>query len=168
MGRRIPIFGRDQVPFGMAICADISNETVFAECARQGARIVIELAAPGLNGDQSSRDWRSGFEWWKGECHKYLRRYAEEYKIWIAVATQAGRTVDEDFPGGGYIFAPDGRCMVETLDWSTRAVYLEIDLDLHRVMSLPSSPIQIQRTAPEKSPGTSKELGRGKHYMFLT
>ena len=40
-----------------------------------------------------------------------LGRYARDDGVHIAVATQAGRTVDEDFPGGGYLFAPDGACI---------------------------------------------------------
>ena len=35
----------------------------------------------------------------------------------MAIATQAGRTRDEDFPGGGYLFSPDGRLLAETPDW---------------------------------------------------
>jgi hypothetical protein len=64
--------------------------------------VVFEVAAPGLYGEQATRDWRSGYEWWRGECHEYLSAYARDYGLWIAVATQAGRTVDEDFPGGEY------------------------------------------------------------------
>jgi hypothetical protein len=90
---------------------------------------VFELAAPGLYGEQATRNWRTGFEWWEGECEKYLGQYTQEYSIWGAVATQAGRTMDEDFPGGGYVFAPDGRWLFATPDWSVGAVYLDIDLE---------------------------------------
>lgn len=135
-GETVPVFRHGDLTFGLAICADIDNETVFAECVRQGARMVFELAAPGLYGEQATRNWRSGFEWWEGECRKYLSRYAPKYGIWIAVATQAGRTVEEDFPGGGYVFAPDGRRVYATPDWSPRAVYLELDLETHDVLSL--------------------------------
>jgi predicted amidohydrolase len=82
-----------------------------------------------LYGEQGTRDWQSGYNWWKGECQKYLSKYAKKYKYWIAVATQAGRTRDEDFPGGGYVFAPDGSCLYATPDGSAGAVYLELDLD---------------------------------------
>jgi hypothetical protein len=54
------------------ICADIGNEQIFAECARQGAQIVFELAAPGLYGEQATRNWQSGFAWWEGECQNYF------------------------------------------------------------------------------------------------
>ena len=135
-GKLIPIFKHESLPFGIAICADIGSPEVFAECAHQGAKIVFEAAAPGLHGEQTTRDWRAGFEWWEGECQKYLSRYAQKYGIWVAVATQAGRTVDEDFPGGGYVFAPDGRRLYATPDWSPGAVYLQIDFEECRVVKL--------------------------------
>lgn len=135
-GETVPVFTHGNLTFGMAICADIGNQQVFAECARQGARIVFELAAPGLYGEQATRNWQSGFEWWEAKCQKHLSRYAREYGIWIAVATQAGRTIDEDFPGGGYVFAPDGRRLYATPDWSPGAVYVEIGLDAYYVQTL--------------------------------
>jgi predicted amidohydrolase len=131
-----PVFTHSELPFGVAICADISSHKVFAECARQGAKIVFEAAAPGLHGDQATRDWRAGFKWWKGECKKYLSRYTKKYDIWVAVATQAGRTVDEDFPGGGYVFAPNGQCLYATPNWSPGAVHLNISFDERYVIQL--------------------------------
>ena len=56
--------------------------------------------------------------------------------LWIAVATQAGRTVDEDFPGGAYVFAPDGRRVHATPDWQPGAVYLGLDLATAEVVEL--------------------------------
>jgi predicted amidohydrolase len=127
--------GRDPFTFthrgltcGLAVCADIGNREVFAACAGQGARIIFEVAAPGLYGEQATRDWASGFHWWRGECRQHLAGYAREFGVWIAVATQAGRTIDEDFPGGGYVFDPDGRCVYETPDWSPGAAWVELDL----------------------------------------
>ena len=137
-GEQVPIFKHDWLNFGIAICADIENETVFAECARQKASMVFELAAPGLYGEQATRNWQSGFEWWRGECRNYLSRYAAQYKIWIPVATQAGRTIDEDFPGGGFVFAPGGACLYETPDWSEGAVYLDLDRDRISIIELAS------------------------------
>lgn len=135
-GETVPVFEHGDLTFGVAICADIGNREVFAECARQGAQMVFELAAPGLYGEQATRNWRSGFEWWEGECQTHLSQYASEYGLWIAVATQAGRTIDEDFPGGGYVFAPDGRRLFATPDWSPGAVYIEIEFDTQRVQAL--------------------------------
>ena len=127
-GKDIPLFHYTDLTFGISICADIHNGEVFAAHHRQGAQLVFELAAPGLYGDQATRDWRSGYAWWEGECQKLLGGYAREHGYWIAVATQAGRTIDEDFPGGGFLFAPGGQRFFSTPDGTPGAVYLEIDL----------------------------------------
>jgi predicted amidohydrolase len=131
-GEAIPVFAlsdrtRDREwTFGISICADISDEDIFGRCAEQGAQIVFELAAPGLYGDMATRNWESGFRWWESECQEYLARWALRYGLWVAVATQAGRTADEDFPGGGYVFAPDGRRLFATADGTEGVVYLEL------------------------------------------
>ncbi|MBN2004216.1 MAG: carbon-nitrogen hydrolase family protein [Anaerolineae bacterium] len=135
-GHGVPVFQSDGVPFGVAICADIENEAVFAECARQGAKIVFELAAPGLYGEQATRNWESGYQWWEGECQKYLSRYAQKYGLWIGVATQAGRTIDEDFPGGGYVFSPAGERLYATAGYMPGAEYLQVDFEKYRVVNL--------------------------------
>lgn len=113
-----PIVVHAGVPFGLAVCADIDTPAVFADAAHAGARLVFECAAPGLYGPQETRDWQAGYEWWRGECHAKLARYARDYGLVIAAATQAGRTRDEDFPGGGYLFGASGACLAESADWS--------------------------------------------------
>ncbi|WP_019535792.1 carbon-nitrogen hydrolase family protein [Paenibacillus ginsengihumi] len=118
-----PVFNVEGLSFGLSICADIDDPQIFRSYARQGATIVFESAAPGLYGEQATRDWASGFAWWRGECMTKLRKYAAENSLYIAVATQAGRTIDEDFPGGGYLFDPQGRCIAETGDWSEGILY---------------------------------------------
>jgi predicted amidohydrolase len=122
----IAVLPHERGGIGLAICADINNPAVFARLAAGGAGIVFEAAAPGLYGARETRDWRSGWQWWRGECHEKLGGYAREHGIVIAVATQAGRTVDEDFPGGGYLFSPDGRCLAESDDWSPGVLYAEV------------------------------------------
>lgn len=103
-------------PFAMTICADIDNAPLFREIAHAGARLVLHAAAPGLYGDRASRDWRAGFDWWRGECDAKLGRYARENGLFIAVATRAGRAEFEDFPGFGALYAPDG-CRAAIEDW---------------------------------------------------
>jgi len=135
-GQDIPVFQSNDLTFGISICADIQNEMVFAECQRQGARIVFELAAPGLYGEQSARNWQSGYAWWEAECQKYLGHYAQKHGLWIGVATQAGRTSDEDFPGGGYLFDPSGKRLYATSDWLPGAVYLNLDFETSQITTL--------------------------------
>jgi len=135
-GERIGVFDHDGLTFGIAVCADISVERIFAECARQGAEIVFECAAPGLYGDRATRDWKASYEWWEKACMDTFPGYATRHGIWIAVATQAGRTSDEDFPGGGYLFNPRGEKVYSTKDWIPCVAYLEIDLDSQSVREL--------------------------------
>lgn len=135
-GEAVPVFTHKDTIFGIAICADICNEGVFSECARKGAQIVFESAAPGLHGEQETRNWQTGFEWWKNKCKKHLSQYTKKYNMWAVVATQAGRTADEDFPGGGYVFAPDGCRVCATSDWSPGALYVEINLENRHVLPL--------------------------------
>jgi predicted amidohydrolase len=128
-GAAVQVFAHPKATFGVAICADIETPEVFAANARAGARVIFEAAAPGLYGEQATRDWGSGFEWWRDECYTKLGRYAHEQRVFIAVATQAGRTVDEDFPGGGYIFGPDGACLAATEDWSEQVLYATLTIE---------------------------------------
>jgi predicted amidohydrolase len=127
-GAEVPVFAHPKALFSIALCADIGNAEVFAAGARQGAQVIFEAAAPGLYGEQATRDWRSGYEWWRGECMAKLGQYARDNRVAIAVATQAGRTIDEDFPGGGYVFGPDGSCLAATPDWSPSTLYARISL----------------------------------------
>lgn len=126
-GYAVPAFRHGALDFGIAICADIDNRQVFETHARQGAQVVFEVAAPGLYGEQATRDWQSGYRWWEDKCRDQLGGLAQELGLWIAVATQAGRTVDEDFPGGGYVFAPDGNRLIATEDWLPGVLFVELD-----------------------------------------
>jgi predicted amidohydrolase len=128
-GDHSPVFQHAGLTFGIAICADAGNPAVFDACTRQGARIIFELAAPGLYGEQATRDWHSGYDWWQGAIHEDCGGHACRLGCWIAVATQAGRTCDEDFPGGGFLFAPNGERVYTTQDGSEGVVYLEVDLE---------------------------------------
>jgi predicted amidohydrolase len=125
-GSDAPVFEHAGMRFGLAICADIDNPDVFARAAQRGARIVFHPSAPGMYGDQATRDWRAGFEWWRDGCREKLGQHARMHSIFIATATQAGRTLDEDFPGGGYVFGPRGECVAQTLDWSEGVLDAEI------------------------------------------
>jgi predicted amidohydrolase len=122
----ITAFPGDEAPFGVTICADINNPGLFREYARLGAKFILEAAAPGLYGSQAERNRESGYNWWKDECETKLGRYARENNVYIAVATQAGRTRDEDFPGGGYLLGPDGTLLTATEDWSPGMLVVEV------------------------------------------
>jgi predicted amidohydrolase len=38
--------------------------------------------------------------------------------------------MDEDFPGGALVIAPDGSCLFAAPDWQEGEVWLELDMDL--------------------------------------
>lgn len=116
-GTEAPIFSYSGINFGLTLCSDIDNGEIFKEYSDRGAGLVFMSAAPRLCRGEESRDWKSDFEWWRSECKSKLSKYAAENGIYIAAATQAGCTSDEDFPGGGYVFAPAGKCIYETEDW---------------------------------------------------
>lgn len=122
------VFGVAGVPIGLAVCADIDAPEVYRDCAAAGARVIVHAAAPGLYGEQTTRDWASGYRWWRDECMAKDAAHARDNGVFVAVCTQAGRTVDEDFPGGGYLFAPDGRCLAETPDWQPCVLDVSIPL----------------------------------------
>ncbi len=135
-GTDVSVYRSSGETFGISVCADLNVPFLFERCAAQGAKIVFEVAAPGLYGAQETRNWQTGFDWWEAECSEKLGGYARKHNLWIAVATQAGRTVDEDFPGGGYLFSPTGDRVYGTPDWSPGAVFLEVDFDKERVAAL--------------------------------
>jgi hypothetical protein len=65
-----------------------------------------------------------------------LSRYAQTYGLWVGVATQTGRTIDEDFPGGGYVFSPKGERVYATVDYLPGAVYLKLNFENNQVVKL--------------------------------
>ena len=114
------------VDIGIAICADIDSERLFQVYAQSGAKVVLLPSAPGLYGAQETRNWETGYAWWRDKCRAQLGEYARKYGLHIAVATQAGRTFDEDLPGGGYVFDDQGRTVAETADWSEGVLVTDI------------------------------------------
>jgi predicted amidohydrolase len=123
-----PLFEYQDVPFGVAICADVGHGDLFAAYAELGARLVLVGAAPGLYGSQQARDWQAGFDWWHGECERNLSKFSRAGSMCVAVATQAGRTIDEDFPGGGYVFSSAGELIAATPDWREGVLYARVDI----------------------------------------
>jgi predicted amidohydrolase len=120
-----------KVKIALAICADSDNPAVFADAAHQGAKLVLHSSAPGLYGRRTDEaGWQAGFDWYKGHLAERLPNYAREQCIVIAVATQTGQTVDEDFPGGSFVFGADGEIMAASPDH--REMLLVCDVDISR------------------------------------
>jgi predicted amidohydrolase len=115
--------------FGIAICAEGGVDYPFDEPAAAGAEVIFFCAAPGLHGRRADEEgWRSGHAWWETCGLGDARRHASRTGTWIALATQAGATADEDFPGLAALISPDGEVVERLPDW--RAGTLLVDLPL--------------------------------------
>lgn len=121
------VFDHAGVRFAVAICAEAGFDAPFDAAAAAGARLVLFPAAPGLYGRRSDEEsWRKGFSWWEGCGLSDARRHARRLGLWIALAGQAGATVDEDFPGLAALVSPDGSVSARLPDW--RAGVLTVDV----------------------------------------
>ncbi len=127
-GSDVSICEHDGKKFGLLVCADQQRKDLFARCKDRGAGLVILPSAPGLFGAQSRRDWQSGYEWWRETCRDGIGAYARELGIWTAATAQAGRTQDEDFPGGGWVYAPSGQLTAATKDWEEGMIVADVTL----------------------------------------
>jgi predicted amidohydrolase len=72
--------------------------------------------------------WRSGFSWWQGCGLADAIRHARRRGLWIAMAGQAGSTVDEDFPGLAALIDPDGTVRDRLHDWREGTLVTDIPL----------------------------------------
>lgn len=132
-GAETPVFKlplRDgELTCSLSICADDNLPDLFAQFAHKGARVVFQSSAPGLyerRTDESS--WRAGYNWYKSYLAERLPGYARHNNLTIAVATQCGATVDEDFPGGSFVFDRDGVCLACTEDYREALLVYELDI----------------------------------------
>src|ERR1022692_907243 len=118
-----------KLSFGIAICAEGGVDYPFDEPAAAGAEVIFFCAAPGLYGRPADEEsWRAGHAWWESCGLADARRHAARTGAWVALATQAGSAVDEDFPGIAALVAPDGELVARLPDW--RAGTLVVDLPL--------------------------------------
>ncbi len=128
-GANTTVFEHAGVKFGVAICAEAGFDPPFDTVAAAGARLMLFPAAPGLYGrctDEAS--WRNGFSWWQGCSLGDARRHARRLGLWIALASQAGTTADEDFPGLAALVRPDGDVAARLPDWREGTLAVDIPL----------------------------------------
>lgn len=135
-GHTIEPFYLLNTKIGLTICADIENESIFSSYADKNVKIVFESAAPGLTGDIATRDWDDNHLWWKNYSNSFFSKYSKKFGLWIFVSTQAGRTPDEDFPGGAYIFNPKGERVLSKGSKEPCSVFVELDLDNQKINTI--------------------------------
>jgi predicted amidohydrolase len=105
-----------------AICAEVGSDQPYG----LGADVVLAPSAPGLYGPRrvSEQDWRRGFAWWRGSVRADAERLLHP-DSWLAVSTQAGATVDEDFPGWAALIGAGGVIHAELPDWREGVLVVE-------------------------------------------
>jgi predicted amidohydrolase len=113
--------------FASIICAEAATDRLWDAAARGGAVVVFFCAAPGLYGRRTDEaGWRDGFEWWKSCGLADARRHAARLGLWVALVTQAGSTVDEDFPGLAALISPTGEVVDQLPDWTPGELVVDI------------------------------------------
>lgn len=105
-----------------AICAEVGCDQAYG----LGADLVLAPSAPGLYGPRrfSEQDWRRGFDWWRGSVRADAERLLRPGS-WLALSTQAGATVDEDFPGWAALIGAGGVILDELPDWREGVLVVE-------------------------------------------
>jgi hypothetical protein len=90
---------------------------------------VLFPAAPGLYGRRTDEaSWQAGFSWWQGCSLGDAARHARRLGLWVALAGQAGVTVDEDFPGLAALVGPDGNVTARLPDWREGTLVVDVPL----------------------------------------
>ena len=109
-GNETLVFEQDGHRLGIIICAEAGVDWTWDATTKAGADVVLFCSAPGLDDHSTSEEaWRSGFAWWEGCGLGDAIHHATRLHVSVAMATQAGTTVDENFPGIAALVSPDGR-----------------------------------------------------------
>jgi predicted amidohydrolase len=130
LGSEPALFRAGGVHFGVAICAEAGVDFPFDEPAAAGARAIFVCAAPGLYGRRTDdASWQAGHAWWESCGLADAVRHARRTGTWIGIATQAGSTVDEDFPGLAALVAPTGEVVDRLPDWREGLLVVDIPVE---------------------------------------
>ena len=121
------VFDLHGIRFAIAICAESEFDRPFEYARSSGAKLVCFCAAPGLYERRTTEDeWRAGWDWWLSAGLADAQRHARAQQLWIAIATQSGSTVDEDFPGLAALVDPRGEVVARSDDWRPVNLVVEI------------------------------------------
>ena len=126
-GRTSPTFDVAGRCIGLVICAESTVDRTWDATAAAGAEVVAMCSAPGLYERRTTSDaWRDGFDWWGSAGLGDARRHARRLGVWVMMATQAGSTTDEDFPGIAALVSPTGELVDCLADWRPGTLIVEI------------------------------------------
>jgi predicted amidohydrolase len=112
---------------GIIICAEGNVDWTWNATVEAGAEAVLFCSAPGLYGRRTDEaSWRAGFEWWDGHGLGNAIRNAKRLRVPVAMATQAGTTVDEDFPGIAALVSAVGGVVDRLPDWHAGTLLVDL------------------------------------------
>jgi predicted amidohydrolase/SAM-dependent methyltransferase len=127
---RPPVFELEGNRFGVVVCAEAHRDEPWASVAAGGARLAFMCAAPGLYGRRTDEgSWRAGHEWWVALGLGDACRQARRHRLFVGIATQAGRTEDEDFPGLAALVGPNGQVLRRTPHWGPDLLLVEVPVE---------------------------------------
>lgn len=125
------VFEYGSARFGSMICAEAGVDFTWDQTHAAGAPIILFCSAPGLYGRRVTEDdWRAGLEWWEGCGLADAMRHASRLGVWVAMATQAGSTEDEDFPGIAALIDPAGHVIDRLPDWRPGSLIVEVPVSI--------------------------------------
>jgi len=115
--------------YASIICAESTLARTWDANAAAGASLHLLSAAPGLTGRRTDAEGRrAGLEWWESAGLADAQRHARRLGAWVGVATQAGSTVDEDFPGVAAMVSPDGAIVARLPDERPGTLLVELPI----------------------------------------
>ena len=124
------VFQLGAARFGVALCAEGGVDFPWNEAVAGGAAVVFFCSAPGLDGRRTDeRGWREGHAWWVSSGLGDAARHARRLAVPVAMATQAGSTEDEDFPGLAALVSPAGE-VARLPDWRPGSLVVEVAADV--------------------------------------
>lgn len=117
--------------FGIAELGEGRVDYPFDEPAAAGAEVIFFCAAPGRYGRRTDEEgWRAGHAWWESCGLADARRHAVRTGAWVALATQAGSAVDEDFPGIAALVAPAGEVVARLPEWRAGTLVVSLPFSI--------------------------------------
>ena len=129
-GDRAGVFELGAARFGVTICAEAEVDFPWTDAVAGGAAVVLFCSAPGLHGRRTDeRGWRDGHGWWLSSGLGDAARHARRLGVPVAMATQAGSTEDEDFPGLAALVSPAGE-VARLPDWRPGCLVVEVAADV--------------------------------------
>ena len=124
------VFQLGAAKFGVTICAEGGVEFPWNDAVAGGAEVVFFCSAPGLYRRRTDEhSWRDGHAWWVSEGLGHAVRHARRLAVPVAMATQAGSTEDQDFPGLAALVLPSGE-VARLPDWRTGSLVVEVAVDV--------------------------------------